>query len=122
LLGVWQSVPYIFADFWCISVGRGGPRNAVDTNSRPYRFYLYCLATIPMLGLLGSFVAVQKVYSIVGAAFIPMLALVLLILNGRSDWIGRRYRNSIGTSLLLIATLLFFLFFGWYEVTGKIQS
>lgn len=122
LLGVWQSVPYIFADFWGISHMRrtGHQRIPVETTSTPYRVYMYCLAFIPMLGLFGSFVTVQKVYAIVGAAFIPMLALVLLILNGRSDWIGRQYRNSIWTTLLLLGTLAFFVYFAWYEISTRI--
>ena len=122
LFGVWQSVPYVFADFWNISRNRltENGRIPVDTESKPYRMYLYCLAIIPMLGLQGSFLQVQKVYAIVGALFIPMLALVLLILNGRSDWVGRKYRNSIFTSLLLIATLIFFLIGGWLEIQNKV--
>ena len=31
---------------------------------------------------------VQKYYAVIGAAFIPLLALVLLVLNGRAAWVG----------------------------------
>jgi hypothetical protein len=50
----------------------------------------------------------QQTYSIVGAAFVPMLAAVLLILNGRGDWVGEKYKNSWPTVLVLVGTLLFF--------------
>ncbi len=113
LLGVWQAVPYIFADFWGLlrvrdpSTPHG--RAAVDTRSRPYRIYLFLLATVPMIGLFGSFQQVQRAYAIFGALFMPLLAAALLILNGRSAWVGARLRNRPLTSAALAATIVFFL-------------
>jgi Mn2+/Fe2+ NRAMP family transporter len=119
LLGVWQSVPYLFTDFWYLLKSRGSdePRNPVDTQSLPYRSYLYGLATVPALGLFVSFTQIQKVYAIFGASFMPILALALLLLNGRAKWVGERYRNSWLTTLILTATLVFFLVAGWFEIT-----
>ncbi len=110
LFGVWQSVPYLFADLWRM---RGGERHheRVDTSSLPYRGYLYAIAVVPILGMAGTnFRLVQQSYAVVGAAFVPMLAVVLLVLNGRADWVGSRYKNSWLTVLILIGTLLFFLY------------
>ncbi len=119
LLGVWQSVPYIFADFWSLT-RRGGEQarlRVVDTGSRPYRAYLYGLAIIPAAGLIGiGFARIQLVYAIFGATFMPILALALLILNGRSAWVGSRFRNSWFTSAVLLATLAFFLMVGWMAI------
>ena len=107
MLGVWQSVPYLFADLWQLL--QGGRPAPVDTHSRGYRGYLYTIATVPILGMIaGNFQAVQKAYAVVGAAFIPMLAVALLVLNGRSEWVTARYKNSLVTTLVLTATLLFF--------------
>ncbi|MCA8952149.1 MAG: Nramp family divalent metal transporter [Planctomycetes bacterium] len=108
LLGVWQAVPYVFADFWAITVeGRQGGA-PVDTAGRPYRVYLYAIALVPLLGLRFPFREVQKLYSVVGALFLPLLALTLLLLNGRRDWVGERLRNRWASTLALTATLLFF--------------
>ena len=113
LLGVWQAVPYVFADF-CGLVRRGKApgRDAhveVDTRSLPYRGYLFAIALVPMLGLLGGFRQVQKAYAIFGAMFMPMLAAALLVLNGRSAWIGRPHRNRLLTTAFLVATVVLFL-------------
>ncbi|MCZ6674033.1 MAG: Nramp family divalent metal transporter [Verrucomicrobia bacterium] len=115
LLGVWQAVPYLFADIWRLFLSR--PSVQVDeikgvlinTQSLPYRAYLFGLAFIPMLGLFFQFRELQKVNAIIGAAFIPILAVVLLILNGRSSWVGKTKNHPL-TVVVLVSTLVFF---GW---------
>ena len=110
LLGVWQSVPYLFTDLIGIMKDKHIPRNRkIDTNSKPYRWYLYGMASIPIIGLWVGFAHMQKLYAITGALFIPMLALVLLWLNGRAKWIGKQYQNHPVVSLMLILILLFFI-------------
>jgi hypothetical protein len=148
LLGVWQSVPYLFADLVglmtrpeatsspCLSQGGKvageGANNStaisrrimgtqavgarkLDTRGVPYQVYLVALAVIPAVGLGFSFENAQKWYAVLGALFIPMLALVLLILNGQSRWVGKEHRNSPITSLLLIACLAFFMLVFWLK-------
>lgn len=130
LLGVWQSVPYLFADFWNLTHAPestdGGeaelPRQAVDTNSRPYQFYLYGIAVVPAFGLFVNFQDVQKVYAIFGAAFIPLLAAALLILNGNRTLVGVEGRNSAWTQIVLIAALAFFSWAGWYEIQQTVAD
>jgi Mn2+/Fe2+ NRAMP family transporter len=109
LLGVWQSVPYVFADVWRVS--REDPR-PVSTASRPYRLYLAGLALVPLLGLALRFVVVQKLYAFVGALFLPLLAAVLLLLNARASWVGERFRNRWPSTLALLAVAAFFLALG----------
>ncbi len=121
LLGVWQAVPSLFADYWRV-VQRdsgGAPSSEVDAHSRPYRAYLWVLAVVPMLGLLFSFREVQKVYAVFGALFMPLLAATLLLLNGRPDWIGPRLRNRPSTTVLLAATVVLFLFFGYRQLRAQ---
>jgi len=124
LLGVWQSVPYLFADQWALLRGGGraaGPSPAADLDahgpgdrlsdlagSRPYRLFLYGLATVPAIGLMAGFASMQRLYAIVGAAFMPMLATALLLLAGRSRWIGSEHRNHPLTNLVLVVILAFF--------------
>jgi Mn2+/Fe2+ NRAMP family transporter len=111
LLGVWQAVPYLFADFW--NLWRRGRAVPVDTRSPPYRIYLVAIALVPIVGLHWNFQLVQKANSVFGALVMPMLALALLIMNTRTSWIGERFRNRPVTIVVLIAVLLFFAFAGY---------
>lgn len=113
LLGVWQSVPYVFADFWRIStrgidVVRGVSErdSRVDERGLPYRAYLILIASVPMLGVLRSFEAAQKAYVVFGALFVPMLAFVLLVLNGRRTWVGEHRNSHVMTAVLGVTLAL----------------
>jgi Mn2+/Fe2+ NRAMP family transporter len=109
LLGVWQALPYIFADC-CRLVSEKylpGKNIAVDTRALPYRAFLVYIATVPMIGLFRSFSEIQKIYTVAGALFLPFLALVLLLLNGRKDWVGE-LKNSWLMSASIALILLFF--------------
>ncbi len=124
LLGVWQSVPYLFADFCRLSrrEAKTAPEQPVDVNSRAYRFYLFALASVPAVGLWTAFETAQLLYAVVGALFIPMLALVLLILNGRSKIVGRKHRNSPLAVVLLVATLALFALAGCLTIRKKFEK
>ena len=110
LLGVWQAVPYLFADCWGLARGDqvAGRLAPVDTRARPYRSYLVLLAIVPMIGLFTGFQQVQKLYTISGALFFPFIALALLLLNGRSAWIGEQFKSRPVTSVVLLGVLAFF--------------
>ena len=116
LLGVWQSVPYLFSDLWGMMRAGDSPPPPVSTDSAVYRWFLYGLALLPMAGLWVGFARMQKTYAVFGAVFMPMLALVLLLLNGRTDWIGRQYRNRPLTTILLLLILIFFAAAGYLAV------
>jgi Mn2+/Fe2+ NRAMP family transporter len=123
LLGVWQSVPYVFADFWGLRRLRGAGSAEtvrVDTEGAAYRGYLYALALVPLLGLYASFENVQKAYAVLGALFMPMLALALLLLNGNAQRVGPEMRNRPATTAVLVLTLLLFAYFGWLEASSRI--
>jgi len=107
LLGVWQSVPYLFADVWRLFIKTTASSDPVDTNSSVYRSYMLALAIVPMVGLFMSFQDAQKVYAITGALFMPVLALALLWLNGSSRWVGR-WQNGWLTTGVLLLTFVFF--------------
>lgn len=109
LLGVWQSVPYLFADCWNLLFrDKADPDRAVDTRAAPYRIYLLLIALVPIVGLFSSFRDVQRLYTVTGALFFPLLALALLIFNGRARWVGAQFRNGPLTALALLAVLAFF--------------
>jgi ammonia channel protein AmtB len=61
-----------------------------------------------MLGLFASFRDVQQIYTFIGAYIFPALALVLIVFNSRSAWVGQRFKNHPVTMVLLAAVLVFF--------------
>ncbi len=118
VLGVWQSAPYLFADLWRLFVQKDTDKASltdgvlIDTNSKPYVIYQYSIAIIPIFGLLFEFREVQKAYGLVGAAFLPLLTLVLLILNGRKKWMGKHTNHPV-TVVVLLSILAFFGYMAW---------
>lgn len=112
LLGVWQSVPYLFADFVYMNPARrartGGQRPADFTKTTPYRAFLIGLALVPLLFLKQRVETIQLTYAVLGALFMPLLALTLLMMNNRRSWVGEKFRSGWVINVLLVATLLFF--------------
>ena len=55
----------------------------------------------------GNQLGVAVLWAVVlGALFMPLLAIALLILNGRSDWVGQKLRNRPLTAIVLVMTVL----------------
>jgi len=105
-LGVWNGVPYIFADFVSAFKGRYG--ESVSTGDWTYRGYLLFLALPPMAMLvLDRPIWVITVYTVTGGLFMPLLAASLLWLNSRRDLVSDQ-RNGRWTTALLIFSLLLF--------------
>ncbi|MEM9064621.1 MAG: Nramp family divalent metal transporter [Planctomycetota bacterium] len=103
LLGVWQSVPYVFADLVRLRPPTKVIREPVSTRSLTYRIYLFWIAFTPIGGLFVTFGAIQKWYAIVGAFFIPVLGLCLVLLNNRRE-LGT-LRNGWMANAVLIASV-----------------
>jgi Mn2+/Fe2+ NRAMP family transporter len=114
LLGVWQSVPYIFADCWRLIFSdrqKGGlVTRQINTSAWPYRSYLLLISLIPMYGLLIGFTQVQRLYTITGALIFPILAAVLLLFNSNSAYVGEALKNNYFQLTILLINLAFF---GW---------
>jgi len=117
LVGVWQGVPLVFADFWRLTAGRDddGARRTDLEARRSYRAWLLFLAFVPLAGLGLDFRAVQQAYAVVGAGFVPLLALALLWLGASRARAGRGRTGPLGTAALLV-TLAFFAFVLWRKV------
>ena len=107
MLGVWQGVPYLFADF--IHEWRGNDdEKSIDCRSVPYRLFLAWLSLPPMILLWsGKPVWVVLAYAVAGAAFMPLLAGLLLYMNGYRKWAGD-LRNRWPSNLALLAALSVF--------------
>ncbi len=81
LLGVWHSVPYLFADA-LRARARGTDATPLQA-TRAYRVTQWALATVPMTGLIFGFAKMQRAYAFVGSLFTPMLAVALFVLLRR---------------------------------------
>lgn len=116
LLGVWQAVPYLFADYRRIIRRRDGVEAGGKLeDTADYRRYQLALALVPLVGLFVSFARVQKLYALIGAFFIGMLAYVLLVLNGRREDVGA-LRNHPAVTVLLVMTIVMFVVYGIFRV------
>ena len=124
LLGVWQSVPYLYADLWGI-VRRLPPEQraaVVEVTSTPYRAALLFVTLVPLpFVFTGRPIAVIVTYTVVGSLFVPFLAATLLHLNNRVPWDGDVPHNRWTTNALLVLILALFLVVGGQEVVNAIR-
>jgi hypothetical protein len=105
-LGVWNGVPYLFADF--LNTLRGSYGETVNTSGASYRGYLLYLALPPMaLLFLGRPIWVIKVYTLTGGLFMPLLAGTLLWLNSRRSLVGELRNGLVAITTLGLALVLF---------------
>ena len=127
LLGVWQSAPYLMADFlWLRGSKRAGSEGrllAIDlTQTVAYRAFLVALAIVPLANLWLTVERIQLAYAVMGAMFMPLLAVTLLILNNQTRWVGERFRNGWSVNAVLVLTVLLFAYVGYLQLTGQMIS
>lgn len=123
LLGVWQSVPYLYADFYGIlrKMPSEARQQIVKVTSTPYRVALAFITLVPLpFAFTGRPIAIIIIYTIVGSLFVPFLAATLLYLNNRVRWTEAVPHNSWPTNALLIAILLLFAIVGAQQVIGAL--
>jgi Mn2+/Fe2+ NRAMP family transporter len=118
ILGVWQSAPFLFADFLSLRRSRlSGPSGTDVRDTGPaYRGFLIVLALASLVWLWAPVRTVQLVYATLGAGFLPFLAVTLLVMNNRRSWVGE-LRNGWTINALLAATLLVFTYLGLRGIT-----
>jgi Mn2+/Fe2+ NRAMP family transporter len=124
LLGVWQSVPYLYADFYGIlkKMSPEARREIVKVTSTPYRIALAYITLVPIpFAFTGRPIAIIVTYTIVGSLFVPFLAATLLYLNNKVAWTEPVPKNSLITNLLLIAILALFVIVGAQEAMGALR-
>jgi len=108
MLGVWQGIPYLFADFIRQYRNHGETAGDIDTRALPYRGYLVFIAIPPMLLLLADKpVWLVIMYAVAGAFFMPLLGAVLLYLNNHRAWLGELRNGWLGNTVLAVAVLVF---------------
>jgi Mn2+/Fe2+ NRAMP family transporter len=123
LLGVWQSVPYLYADLYGI-VTKMTPAERADVvkvTSRPYRLALLFITLVPLpFAFTGQPIQVVITYTIVSSLFVPFVAVTMLYLNNRVKWSEPVPHNSMLTNLLLIGILGLFAVVGYQEVVARL--
>jgi Mn2+/Fe2+ NRAMP family transporter len=122
LLGVWQSVPYLFADLVALRPGARVEATTDPSATPAYRGFLLFLATVPVALLWIPLERAQLLYAVFGALFMPFLAVTLLLMNARTAWVGRDLRNGWVTNLALVATLVVFAWIGWGEIAASLAA
>jgi len=111
LLGVWQGVPYMFADMY--GIVRRYPQEVrvqlTRVTSTPYRIALLTIALIPIpFAFLDRPLFLLIAYTVVGSLFIPFLAATLLYMNNRVAWNSPVKKNGLAANLCLVFILVFF--------------
>ena len=124
LLGVWQSAPYLFADY--LALRRAGSSEEYRTidlkQTRAYRGFLVAIAIVPMVTLWLTVERIQLAYAVMGAMFMPLLAVTLLILNTKERWVGASFRSKWWINATLVIIVLLFAYIGVEQLRGVLPS
>jgi Mn2+/Fe2+ NRAMP family transporter len=122
LLGVWNGVSLLFAD-WTRTIrlphgraaGEGTPyQPSAAERSLPFRAYLAWLTFPPMFLLfLNKPFGLTLVYGVLGSVFMPFLAITLMLLlnshrveqDGRSGWLSNTILASSAALFLVLLTI-----------------
>ncbi len=125
LLGVWQSVPYLYADIYGVMKGLSieARKEITQVTSRPYLLGLIFISLVPLpLAFTGAPLLIIVTYTVIGSLFVPFLAATLLYLNNRIAWADKDVpKNATATNLLLVAILVLFLFVGAQEAMSALR-
>jgi len=116
LIGVWNGVSLMFADF--AGHVRGLDEEHVDRGAKGvyYKAYVCWLTFPPMLMMfLGKPVWLILAYGVLGAFFMPFLAVTLLwLLN--TDRVPRQWRNKPLSNVLMVLCALAFVVLAAHEL------
>ena len=109
LLGVWNGVSMMFADFVGHALHLPPDHPDVQSGGRYYKAYILWLTFPPMVMMfLGKPVYLILAYGVLGSFFMPFLSITLLwILN--SDRVPRQWRNGLLSNTLMGVCTVFFL-------------
>lgn len=113
IIGVWNGVSLMFADFWGHMRKKPAGHPDTMTGGKYFKFYVLWLTFPPMvLFLLDKPIALILAYGVLGALFMPFLAVTLLgLLNGKrvpKEWANRWHTNGA----LAVTAILFIILGG----------
>ena len=120
IIGVWNGVSLMFADFWGNMRGKESGHADTRVGGKYFKFYVIWLTFPPMiLFLLDRPIALILAYGVLGSLFMPFLALTLLgLLNGKR--IPKAWSNKIHTNIALGITAALFLALGVNELVKAV--
>jgi Mn2+/Fe2+ NRAMP family transporter len=111
IIGVWNGVSLMFADFWGNMRGKESGHPDTRIGGKYFKFYVLWLTFPPMvLFALGKPIGLILAYGVLGSLFMPFLAITLLgLLNGKripKQWANKLHTNiALGICALLFASL-----------------
>ncbi len=122
LLGVWNGVSLMFADYWGNLRGLTSGHADTRVGGKYFKFYLVWLTFPPMLLFpLGRPIALILAYGVLGALFMPFLAITLLgLLNGSR--VPAEWRNGVYTNIALAVCALIFAVLGVSQLWGLVRG
>ena len=119
LLGIWQSIPYLFADYYGLmrKYERARREQLTAVTSTPYRLALLFITVVPIpFAFIDQPLIIIRTFTIVGSLFIPFLAATLLYLNNfRIPEDSGVPKNSVLTNVVLVFALILFAIVGASE-------
>jgi len=119
LLGIWQSIPYLFADYYGLmrKYARSEREQLTSVTSTPYRVALLFITLVPIpFAFIDQPLIIIRTFTIVGSLFIPFLAATLLYLNNTRIPLNSGVpKNSALTNAVLIFALILFAMVGASE-------
>jgi len=119
LLGIWQSLPYLFADYYGLMrrYSRQERERLTSVTSAPYRVALLFVSLVAIpFAFIDQPLVIIRTFTIVGSLFIPFLAATLIYLNTfRIPPDSGVPKNSVLTNLVLVFALVLFAVVGASE-------
>lgn len=109
VLGVWNGVPYLFSDF-IRTITHSKISKDELSHTKSYRFFVLWLTFPPMLlHFLGKPVGLIIAYGALGAIFMPFLAITLIYLLNKKEYVGTVDRSQKLSNIVLSVSILLFL-------------
>lgn len=122
LLGVWESVPLIFSDFWEHSFGKKSKYIQLNIDElkskRSYTIFQISMALIPIVALFTEFKELQKLYAVTGSLFLPILAIIIILLFAKRRDEKQKFEIKPISLLVLTITVLFFSWMSFKTISG----
>ncbi len=121
IIGVWNGVSLMFADFWGNMRGKESGHPDTRVGGKYFKFYVLWLTFPPMiLFALGQPIGLILAYGVLGSLFMPFLAVTLLgLLNGKR--IPERYANKLPGNIALAIIALLFIVLGINQFLSALQ-
>ncbi len=121
LVGVWNGVSLMFADYVGHLRGHGADHPASRAGGTYYKAYILWLTVPPIvLIFLGQPVGLILAYGVLGAFFLPFLSVTLLwILN--TDRVPRQWRNRLPSNVAMVLCTLAFGALAVNEIVKAVQ-